>query len=278
MTSGQLHLLFTAIVLFAVGAALSFARLWWDKEEPRGLRVAAKASQYLGLVTGLGVLAWHSAARVAASGHRHDWLPVGDNFDALIWLGLLLAGFVLYTQRAHPLRGLDWFVLPTVVLLLIAAAVFGTAKPHEYNVGNVWAWVHRVTAYGGAAAFAVAGAVGCMYLIVNRRLRAKPPLPGPNLGSLERLEHLTLTSVTLGFSLLTIGALTGIVQWYEAKAPPPAYKVAMSAVVWVVYAVVLHSPINPRIRGRKTAVLSVVGFVLMVGTIVAVQFVPQGWR
>src|SRR5436305_12405044 len=98
VTSGQLHLLFLAMVLFATGAALSFARLWWDKEEPRGLRIAAKASQYLGLLTSLGVLVWHSAARVSASGQRHDWLPVGDNFDALIWLGLLLAGFVLYTQ------------------------------------------------------------------------------------------------------------------------------------------------------------------------------------
>ena len=56
--------------------------------------------------------------------------------------------------------GLDWFLVPIVVLLLMPAAVFGKAKPHEYNVANVWAWVHRVTAYGGAVAFAVAGAVG----------------------------------------------------------------------------------------------------------------------
>src|SRR4051812_6246220 len=268
VTAGQLFLLFAAVALFAAAEAASLARIWGDRE---GLRVAANACLYLGTLCGLGGAVWHAV-------HRRSWLPLEDNFDALVWLGLLLALFVLYTQRAHPLRGLDWFLVPVIAMLLISAAVFGKAKPHEYNVGNVWAWVHRVTAYGGAVAFAVAGAVGCMYLIVNRRLRAKPPLPGPNLGSLERLEHLTLTSVTLGFSLLTIGALTGIVQWYESKAPPPAYKVVLTTIVWLVYAVVLHSPINPRIRGRKTAVLSVVGFVLMVGTIVAVQFVPQGWR
>ena len=211
---------------------------------------------------------------MAASGHTKDWLPLGDNFDALVWLGLLLAMFVLYTQRAHPLRGLDWFVLPIVILLLVSAAVFGRAKPHEYNVASVWAWVHRLTAYGGAVAFAVAGAVGCMYLIVNRRLRAKPPLPGPNLGSLERLEHLTFVSVTLGFSLLSIGAATGLARWSEGAETPPTSKIVLTTVVWVVYAIVLHAPINPRFRGRKTAVLSVVGFVLMVGTIFAVQFMP----
>ena len=51
-------------------------------------------------------------------------------------------------------------------------------------------------------------------------------------------------------------------------------KVLLACGVWLVYAIVLHSPINPSFRGRKAAVLSVVGFVLMIGTLVAVQFVP----
>jgi ABC-type uncharacterized transport system permease subunit len=263
-TAGQIALLFLSVALFAAGWALSLARLKWDRES---LRVAAKACMYGGLVVALGVLIWHSA-------NRGNWLPLADNFDTLVWLGLLLALFVMYTQRAHPLRGLEWFVAPIVVLLLVGAAVFGRTNPHEYDVRSVWHWTHRVTAYGGAVAFAVAGAVGAMYLIVNHRLRAKTvPAGGPPLGSLERLERLTLASVTLGFSLLTIGTVTGVVGYMEEPGShtPPA-KIVLALAVWVVYAVVLHSPINPSFRGRKAAVLSVVGFVLMVGTIVAVQF------
>jgi len=37
----------------------------------------------------------------------------------------------------------------------------------------------------------------------------------------------------------------------------------------VVYALVLHAPINPSFRGRKAAMLSILGFVLMVGTLIA---------
>jgi ABC-type uncharacterized transport system permease subunit len=267
-TAGQLALLLVSVALFAAGWALSLARRWRDRE---GLRVAAKACMYGGLVAGLGVLVWHSAG-------RHNWLPLADNFDTLVWLGLLLALFVLYTQRTHPLRGLDWFVAPIVVLLLVGAAVFGRARPHEYDLRSVWHWTHRVTAYGGAVAFAVAGAVGAMYLIVNHRLRAKiVTVPGaggagPAFGSLERLEHLTLAAVTLGFSLLTIGAVTGVVRYIEEDRRTSATKIVLALAVWVVYAVVLHSPINPSFRGRRAAVLSVIGFVLMVGTIVAVQF------
>jgi ABC-type uncharacterized transport system permease subunit len=264
VTTGQLALLIVAAALFAAGLGLSLARLWRDRES---LRVAAKACQYAGVACGAAVLVWHSVA-------RGSWWPLEDNFDALVWLGLLLALFVLYTQRTHPLRGLDWFVLPIVILLLVSAGVFGKTEPHRYKVGDLWSWVHRITSYGGALAFAVAGAAGTMYLIANRRLRTKGAPPGASLGSLERLEHLTLVSVTLGFALLTVGAVTGLVGIVRDDRPAYTAKIVLAAAVWVVYAVVLHSPINPSFRGRKAAVLSVVGFVLMVGTLVAVQFMP----
>ena len=268
-TAGQLGLLVVAIVLFAAGVALSAWRIWGTgTAQTERLRVAAKACTYAGLATAAGVLVWHSV-------DRRNWLPLADNFDSLVWLGLLLVLFVLYTQRTRPLRGLDWFVMPIAILLLVGAAVFGRTKPHEYDVRSVWLWTHRVTAYGGAVAFAVAGAAGAMYLIVNRRLRDKSSGPGPNLGSLERLERLTFASVTLGFALFTIGAVTGGVRMFAEENHIGHAKnvaIAMAIAGWLVYGIVLHSPLNPSFRGRRAAVLSVVGFVLMVGTIFAVQF------
>jgi ABC-type uncharacterized transport system permease subunit len=271
-TAGQLALLFAAVALFAAGVALSLWRVWGkDPARSERLRVAAKACTYGGLATASGVLVWHSIG-------RGNWLPLADNFDSLVWLGLLLVLFVLYTQRTRPLRGLDWFVMPIAILLLVAAAVFGRTKPHEYDVRSVWLWTHRVTAYGGAVAFAVAGAVGAMYLIVNQRLRDKSAGPGPNLGSLERLEHLTLGSVTLGFALFTIGAVTGVIRMFAEEshvATAKSVAIGFALAAWLVYGVVLHSPLNPSFRGRRAAVLSVIGFVLMVGTIFAVQFTPN---
>lgn len=271
--AGQLALLFVAVAAFAAGGVLSLARL---KSDSNRLRIAAKACQYWGILFGIAVLAWRSVA-------RRSWLPLEDNFDAMVWLALLLAAFVAYVQGTRPLRGLDWFVTPIVIGLLLAAALFGRTKPREY-LGTTWSWVHLVTAFGGAAAFAIAGAAGAMYLIANQRLRAKRITPGATLGSLERLEHLTLLSVTLGFALLTVALITGLVRvlnggsggnplghdWYTQP------KVLLTFVAWVVYALVLHSPINPSFRGRRAALLSVVGFVLMIGILIAVQMMPAG--
>jgi ABC-type uncharacterized transport system permease subunit len=265
---GQVLLLLLGVGVFVAGGILSLARLR-NEEKPR-TRLAAKICLYVGVCINLAVLVWHSV-------DRRSWIPLEDNFDTLIWLGLFLALFVAYVQRVHPLRGLDWFVMPIVILLLTAAAFFGRAKPHEY-LDTSWSWLHRVTAFGGAVAFAVGGAAGAMYLIASRQLRAKRYPTGHRLGSLERLEHITVIAVTLGFALLSVGLITGLVRairgstlghdWY---AQP---KVLLTFVAWVIYALVLHSPINPSFRGRKTAVLSVLGLVLMIGVLIAVQLMP----
>jgi len=262
-TTGQILLLLIAAALFAAGGIVSVVR---GRRDGAGLRGAARACIAAGIAASVGVLVWHAAS-------RGQWVPLGDNFDALIWLAALLAMFVLYVQATRPLGALEGFVMPVVVLLLIAAAVFGRERYHDY-VNTTWSWLHRVTAYGGAVAFAIAAASGAMYVIASRKLRSKAPA-GPRLGSLERLEHLTMTAVTLGFALLTVGTITGGVQMLAEGKRTPLAKLLLALAVWVVYAVVLHAPINPSFRGRKVAVLSVVGFVLMVGAIVAVQWMPS---
>jgi ABC-type uncharacterized transport system permease subunit len=267
---GQIALVIIAAVCFLGAAAASIVRL---RRESVTLQLTSRGLALAGLLCGLAVLTWHSA-------QSGELLLLRDNFETLVCLALLLAMFVIYIHLSRPVRGLDGFLLPIVATMLVGAAVFGQTKPHEY-VNETWSWVHRVTAYSGAAAFAVACAAGLMYLVVNRRLRSKSAGPGPNLGSLERLEHLILMAVALGFGLLSVGLITGLVR--IARTPGDTHlgdrwflnpKVLLALGVWIVYAVVLHSPINPSFRGRKAAVLSVVGFVLMIGTLVAAQFVP----
>src|SRR3954465_2775278 len=118
-TAGQIIVLVLAILLFAAGGLVSLARVWWDRES---LRIAAKACLWSGLTVSLGVLIWHGVTR-----HEGWYLPLEDNFQAFIWLAVLLAGFVLYVQRTRPLGGLDWFVMPLGVLLLAAPGVLGEA-------------------------------------------------------------------------------------------------------------------------------------------------------
>src|SRR3989440_10013412 len=263
---GQLALLLASIVLFAIGGGLSIARAWTDRAALRALTVACL---FAGIFSSAMVVIWHGAS-------RHQFLPINDNFDALIWLATLLALFILYIQHHRRLGALDWFVMPIVILLLGAAILFAKT-PNTYHpaVRDAWSWVHRLTAYGGALAFAIAAASGAMYVYASRRLRSKSPVSS-QFASLERLEHVTMLAVTLGFALLTVGMITGGVQMVAEGKHTPMAKIVLTIGVWLVYAVVLHAPINPSFRGRKVAMLSVVGFVLLLGVIATVLLVPMG--
>ena len=272
VTAGQLTLLILSISLLGAATLVAWARLVgaWP-----GQRLLLRGLMAGGLAAAAGGLVWHAAM-------RGDWMPLGDNFQTLIWLGLLLGIFLVYLQVVRPLPGIESFILPVIVAMLVGAAVFGKTRPHDYVAGQTWEWVHHAAAYTSAVAFAIAFAVSARYLVVNRRLRRKQPVSGPPLGSLERLEHLTLSSVTLGFALLTVGLVMGLViiidqGWTRAVrggtlAEP---KIWLGILVWLVYAVVLHAPINPRFRGRRAAILSVLGFFLMLGVLVAVQFMGE---
>ena len=266
-TTGQLILLGISIALLAIGGIVSFVRLWRDRE---ALRIAAKGCMYMGLTAALAVVLWHSWSRRIC--------PLNENFSALVLLALLLGSFVMYVQRARPLVGLDWFIMPIVILLLVAAGIFGKVEYREYHrlVSDTWLWLHRVTTYAGAIAFAVAAAGGAMYVLASRRLHRKAPIPA--FGSLERLERMVMRAVEVGFALLTIGLISGFVRFFERSEKVPMPKLVLGMLAWAAYLIVLHVPVSPRLRGRRAAALSIVGFVLMVGTIVVVQLMPGGQR
>ena len=105
-TTGQLALLILATALFVVGGVLSLVRRRSDAAP--GLPRAARGCLIAGIAACVTLLVWHA-------GSRGQWVPLGDNFDALVWLATLLAGFVLYVQSTRPLGALDWFVIPDYI-------------------------------------------------------------------------------------------------------------------------------------------------------------------
>jgi ABC-type uncharacterized transport system permease subunit len=262
--AGQITLIGLSAVLLVLSAITAMLR----KKGP-WLAIAAAALALTGII-------WHAAA-------RGSWMPLEDNFEALAWLGVLLTLCVLYVQATRPVGGLDIFLLPVAGLLLVGAAVFGRLSPHRYSE-TAWAIFHRLTAYGGALGLAIAGAVGAMYLVANRRLRNKNfgASGGPaQLGSLERLESVGNFAITLGWPLFTVGLVTGLLWGIHRTSQGRQHeffgpKIILAVGVWILYALALHTPINPSFRGKKAAVLSLIGLVLMAGTLVAVQFMPGG--
>lgn len=254
----QLMLVTAAAFVFAAGVGASALRIKKD--------LVSMALTAGGVVVCLLAQMLHSV-------QRHDWLPLQDNFDSLVWLAILLASATLYLQARRTLGRIEWFVLPVVILLLAFAAIYGSARPHAYT-NSLWGLTHRIGVYLSPLLFAIAAGAGVMYLVLRGKLRSKHHAPvDSSFGSLEKFERLNYAAVTVGFVLLTIGIIAGFAlhpstlgeRWYLQP------KMLLSIGAYVLYAIIVHSPINPAIRGKRTAILSIAGFALLLGVIVTVQ-------
>jgi cytochrome c-type biogenesis protein CcsB len=96
--------------------------------------------------------------------------------------------------------------------------------------------------------------------------------------SLKVLDDLSYKTVMVGFPLLTLGIVTGAAwanyAWGTYWSWDP--KETWSLITWLIYAAFLHARFTAGWRGKKTAILSVIGFAAVVFTYIGVNFVLSG--
>jgi ABC-type uncharacterized transport system permease subunit len=129
--------------------------------------------------------------------------------------------------------------------------------------------VHRWCSWLSYAAFLTAFVAGALFLLQERQLKHKRMgwlfRRLPSLGSLDRLNFLAISA---GFGLLTIGATSGFIemarlrgQWWIGD--PKEYA---TVALWGAYFVLWVLREQAVLRGRRVALLSIAGFVLVLGT------------
>jgi cytochrome c-type biogenesis protein CcsB len=95
---------------------------------------------------------------------------------------------------------------------------------------------------------------------------------------LRILDDLSYKTVMVGFPLLTIGIVTGAAwanyAWGTYWSWDP--KETWSLITWLIYAAFLHARFTAGWRGKRTAVLSVLGFAAVLFTYIGVNYVLSG--
>jgi len=127
--------------------------------------------------------------------------------------------------------------------------------------------VHVTLLLFGYAAFFVAFSASVMYLWQERELRLKKfSAVFHRLPSLTTVDDVASTAASVGFTLLTLGIVTGVI-WSRARSvrmfhnDPTEF---FALLTWVVYLALLHFRVQW--RGRKAAWLGVGGFTLVLCT------------
>ena len=213
---------------------------------------------------------------------REGTLPAFNLHQTLSLAGWALTGvFVLFQWRGgFPLRILGVFAAPAAALVMLAATRFpaGTTPSNE-TLRSAWVVFHVLILFVGDAFFALACGAGILYLLQERAIKTKQRgFFYRRLPSLERLDRTGYRCIAIGFTLITVGLATGFVYakaaWGRFWTWDP--KEVWSAVMWLFYAALLHERLTVGWRGRKSAIMSIVGFLVLIFTFLGVNLIFQG--
>ena len=185
----------------------------------------------------------------------------------------LVVAYWLVTYR-YPVRALGAFLLPVVSLLVFASQVVTgsdrLAASRVTDGGAAWLFpVHTTLLFFAYASFFVAFSASVMYLWQERELRQKRfGAVFHRLPSLTTVDDVGATAASVGFTLLTVGILTGVI-WSRARSGRMFHNDPIeffALLTWVLYLTLLHYRVQW--RGRKAAWLGVAGFTLVLCTFV----------
>lgn len=210
------------------------------------------------------------------------YFPVHTLGESLSFFAWAIIGVFLLFQIRFNILVLGSFLSPLAAVMMISSSFFpqptGPANPLLHNI---WLMVHVVTIFIGNGAFAIAFLAGIMYLIQERQIKSKRF--GPfyyRLPSLETLDALNYNCLILGFPLLTLGMLSGSIfaQYTLGHFWRWDPKEVWSLITWLLYAALLHGRLVAGWRGRRSALISIVGFLVLTFSFLGVNFLVKGYH
>lgn len=235
-------------------------------------------------VTGVGlaghtfamILRWMESYRFGI-GHA----PLSNLYESLIFFAWAIILLYLLIEWRTKNRSVGAFATPLAFLIMAYASFAGITtriQPLIPALKSNWLIAHVITCFIGYAAFGIAFGLSIMYLMKRLNDSGKKNaflkfVPESNI-----LEELSYQMVVIGFILLTLGIITGAVWAHSAWGRYWGWdpKETWSLITWLIYAALLHSRMVRGWRGKRLAILSIIGFFCVIFTYFGVNFVLSG--
>jgi len=249
----------TAAVYLAAGllAGLGLAL------ETRRLERAA-----IGLLA-LGALL-HAAAFVVLHVAEHA-PPLTDMRAAISFMAWGGTVFYLALLKRSGLQHLAVLVAPAAFLGAFLEALRPPLTAPAQTATGSWPHAHVLLSSAGFSMLGLAGLAGILFLIEHRRLKSKAPLDRRfPLPSLEALDRVNAVSLAIGFLLLTLGVITGMLWLWTTKGvvwsgtPHDTW----SFVAWLVYAALFVGRFVVKQGARQSAASAVGGFAFLLFAVI----------
>jgi cytochrome c-type biogenesis protein CcsB len=209
-------------------------------------------------------------------------VPALNFRGALSFFSWTIIGAYIIFQLRFRIMVLGSFVVPFSTFLMIISSTIPISSITVRPIfKGFWLPLHVATALLGDAIFAIAFIAGVMYLIQEHQIKTKRlGAFYSRLPSLNSLDSINYQAINYGFLLLTIGMITGSIV---AQGSHGSYwlwdpKEVWSLITWLCYAALLHQRMAVGWRGRRSALMSIGCFFILIFTFIGVNFLMEGYH
>ncbi len=218
----------------------------------------------LGLLLTVVALVAHAISLVgrgmAADPNRVPW---GNMYEFTLAGTFVVALMYVAVRRRYRLDWMATLVVGFVLSVLMVAVIWlhSPVAPLTEALNSYWLVIHVVAAVIATGAFTLGGLLSIIYLLKERRPDATTGLLG-RAPSLARLDATSYRIHAFAFPVWTFAVLiTGPIWAHEAWSRYWNWdpKEVWAFITWVVYAAYLHARTTAGWRGRKAAVLALLG-------------------
>ncbi|WP_179815949.1 c-type cytochrome biogenesis protein CcsB [Allostreptomyces psammosilenae] len=216
------------------------------------------------------------AAAVLSRGLSVRRAPWGNMYEFSTAVALMLVVAYLVMLFRFRQRWLGLFVMvPLIATLGVAVTVLYTESDQLVPaLDSYWIWIHVASATASFAAFHIGAIASVLYLFKDareRRAAAGAPLGRggrlldrlPSAATLDRTAYrVNAVIFPLWTFAIVVGAVWAESAWGRYWGWDP--KETWSFITWVAYAAYLHARATAGWKGRRAAVISLVGFACFV--------------
>ena len=233
-----------------------------------GWRKSSSSSLRLGTLVLLAGFVFHTCM-VGLRWYRAGHVPFLSAFEFVTFFAFLVVlAFLLFATRERN-RALGVFLLPVALLLMLYAASLNRVIEPEIQIfSSVLLKFHVLTTLFGYAAWSITFAASVCFLYLERKPGSKP----------DMFDRMAYRSAFFAFCFLTLGILTGSL-WADRVFGQLWFwdpKETWSFITWLIFLAYLHARYTLDWRGKRAAILAIVGFAAVVFTYVGVDFLlPQ---
>jgi ABC-type transport system involved in cytochrome c biogenesis permease subunit len=208
--------------------------------------------------------------------------PITNVFEIFTVLAFAITFSYFVLELLTDIRGTGPFIIIiSFVFQLISSLFIPEQVVVKEVLKNNLLGFHVITALLGYSGFTISAVYGFLYLTLYKDLKNNRfGLIFNRLPNLEVLEKLSFYSAIIGFILLTIAIIIGII-WLPKAFPDFSFldpKLIGTSLVWLLYGVGILSKLFSKWKGRKLVLLSITGFLLALLSTIASNFLAYSFH